>query len=247
MQLLSFIAPHRAALCASTCARHSACPRAGRVSAARRARVGFKGCLKIRTSSKVCSVFSTSKFVLPPTCVGVHDRSVVWSGVRMRGYPPRCITSKSIRLDEFCDACQGRVETVLDRFSHGQVVGTTEHSRRVQVEFTYQQLRKFLHIILFFRQVPFDYSPPHSFVSLLFPAEGMRRASGRGWTVPEQSKRVSTRVKGLWNDTNGLAKRVLNTVHSGSPAQVPGAAGQARGRKREKKRKPQGGPGGAGW
>ena len=24
----------------------------------------------------------------------------------MRGYPPRCVTSKSIRLDEFCDACQ---------------------------------------------------------------------------------------------------------------------------------------------
>ena len=72
------------------------------------------------------------------------------------------------------------------------------------------------------------------FVSLLFPAEGMRRASESGWTVPEQSKRVSKRVKGLWNDTNGLAKRVLNTVHSGSPAQVPGAAGQARGRKREK-------------
>ena len=63
----------------------------------------------------------------------------------------------------------------------------------------------------------------------------MRRASESGWTVPEQSKRVSKRVKGLWNDTNGLAKRVLNTVHSGSPAQVPGAAGQARGRKREKK------------
>ena len=87
-----------------------------------------------------------------------------------------------------------------------------------------------------FPEVPFDYSPPHSFVSLLFPAEGMRRASESGWTVPEQSKRVSKRVKGLWNDTNGLAKRVLNTVHSGSgpPAQVPGAAGQARGRKREK-------------
>ena len=151
MQLLSFIAPHRAALCASTCARHSACPRAGRVSAARRARVGFKGCLKIRTSSKVCSVFSTSKFVLPPTCVGVHDRSVVWSGVRMRGYPPRCVTSKSIRLDEFCDACQGRVETVLDRFSHGQVVGTTEHSTRVQVEFTYQQRAEILDIPFFFR------------------------------------------------------------------------------------------------
>ena len=79
------------------------------------------------------------------------------------------------------------------------------------------------------------------FVSLLFPAEGMRRASESGWTVPEQSKRVSKRVKGLWNDTNGLAKRVLNTVHSGSPAQVPGAAGQARGRKREKKRSLKGG------
>ena len=63
----------------------------------------------------------------------------------------------------------------------------------------------------------------------------MRRASESAWTVPEQSKRVSTRVKGLWNDTNGLAKRVLNTVHSGSPAQVPGAAGQARGRKRGKR------------
>ena len=71
----------------------------------------------------------------------------------------------------------------------------------------------------------------------------MRRASGSAWTVPEQSKRASKRVKGLWNDTNGLAKRDLNTVHSGSgpPAQVPGAAGQARGRK------PQGGPGGGGW
>ena len=92
-----------------------------------------------------------------------------------------------------------------------------------------------------FAEVPFDYSPPHSFVSLLFPAEGMRRASGSGWTVPEQSKRVSTRVKGLWNDTNGLAKRVLNTVHSGSPAQVPGAAGQARGRKRGKRESLKGG------
>ena len=96
------------------------------------------------------------------------------------------------------------------------------------------------HLILFSPcsrnlEVPLDYSPPHSFVSLLFPAEGMRRASESGWTVPEQSKRVSKRVKGLWNDTNGLAKRVLNTVHSGSPAQVPGAAGQARGRKREKR------------
>ena len=69
----------------------------------------------------------------------------------------------------------------------------------------------------------------------------MRRASGSAWTVPEQSKRASKRVKGLWNDTNGLAKRVLNTVHSGSPAQVPGAAGQARGRKREKKRSLKGG------
>ena len=28
-------------------------------------------------------------------------------------------------------ACRGRVETVLDRFSHGQVVGTTEHFARV--------------------------------------------------------------------------------------------------------------------
>ena len=43
----------------------------------------------------------------------------VVSGVRMRGYPPRCVTSKSVRLDEFCDACQGKssgVETVLDCF-----------------------------------------------------------------------------------------------------------------------------------
>ena len=54
--------------------------------------------------------------------LGVHDGSVVWSGVRMRGYPPRCVTSKSIRLDEFCDACQGRVETVLDCFQSCQSV-----------------------------------------------------------------------------------------------------------------------------
>ena len=163
MQLLSFIAPHRAALCASTCARHSACPRAGRVSAARRARVGFKGCLKIRTSSKVCSVFSTSKFVLPPTCVGVHDRSVVWSGVRMRGNPPRCVTSKSIRLDdgstdEFCDACQGRVETVLDRFSHGQVVGTTEHFARVSSRIEPARLLRFTR----FSVSPFSRKNPSS-------------------------------------------------------------------------------------
>ena len=105
-------------------------------------------------------------------------------------------------------------------------------------------MRKFSIFLFFFRdfaEVPFDYSPPHSFVSLLFPRQGMRRASESAWTVPEQSKRVSKRVKGLWNDTNGLAKRVLNTVHSGSPAQVPGAAGQARGRKREKKRSLKGG------
>ena len=55
-------------------------------------------------------------------CVGVHDRPVVWSGVRMRGYPPRCVTSKSVCLDEFCDACQGRVETVLDCFRSCQSV-----------------------------------------------------------------------------------------------------------------------------
>ena len=34
--------------------------------------------------------------------LGVHDGSVVWSGVRMREYPPRCVTSKPVRLDEFC-------------------------------------------------------------------------------------------------------------------------------------------------
>ena len=38
----------------------------------------------------------------------------------MRGYPPRCVTSKSVCLDEFCDACQGRVETVLDYFQSCQ-------------------------------------------------------------------------------------------------------------------------------
>ena len=38
----------------------------------------------------------------------------------MRGYPPRCVTSKSVCLDEFCDACQGRVETVLDCFQSCQ-------------------------------------------------------------------------------------------------------------------------------
>ena len=34
--------------------------------------------------------------------LGVHDGSVVWSGVRMREYPPRCVSSKCVRLDEFC-------------------------------------------------------------------------------------------------------------------------------------------------
>ena len=100
----------------------------------------------------------TSKFVLPPTCVGVHDRSVVWSGVRMRGYPPRCITSKSIRLDEFCDACQGRVETVLDRFSHGQVVGITEHFARVSSRIEPARLLRFTR----FSVSPFSRKNPSS-------------------------------------------------------------------------------------
>ena len=43
----------------------------------------------------------------------------------------------------------GRVETVLDRFSHGQVVGTTEHSTRAQVEFTDEQGVQILDIRFF--------------------------------------------------------------------------------------------------
>jgi len=51
--------------------------------------------------------FGVRKFVAQNSyflqgCVRVHDGSVVWSGVRGRGYPPRCVTSKCVRLDEFC-------------------------------------------------------------------------------------------------------------------------------------------------
>ena len=104
-------------------------------------------------------------------------------------------------------------------------------------------VRNSRYLPLFFRdffEVPFDYSPPHSFVSLLFPRQGMRRASESAWTVPEQSKRVSKRVKGLWNDTNGLAKRDLSTVHSGSAHQpkCPGLLGRPKGG--SVKKKPQG-------
>ena len=55
----------------------------------------------------------------------------------MRGYPRRCVTSKSVCLDEFCDACLGRVETVLDCFQSCQSDKwweDNEHFTRVQVE-----------------------------------------------------------------------------------------------------------------
>ena len=119
----------------------------------------------------------TSKFVLPPTCVGVHDRPVVWSGVRMRGYPPRCVTSKSIRLDEFCDACQGRVETVLDRFSHGQVVGTTEHFARVSSRIEPARLLRFTRTcgILDFPVFEKKIRVPFDFVSLFHTADKIER------------------------------------------------------------------------
>ena len=93
---------------------------AGRASAARVRRGGIGESSRMSAVRFLWARCGTSKFVLAPTCVGVHDRSVVWSGVRMRGYPPRCVTSKSIRLDEFCDACQGRVGPVLDCFQSCQ-------------------------------------------------------------------------------------------------------------------------------
>ena len=110
--------------------------------------------------------------------LGVHDGSVVWSGVRMRGYPPRCVASKPVRLDEFCDACQGRLETVLDCFRSCQSDEwweDNEHSTRVQVELSPrdQQRAEFsIFAPFFFRdffEVPFDYSPPHSFCQFVVP------------------------------------------------------------------------------
>ena len=74
-----------------------------------------------QTKSRADTLVAQNSYFLQG-CVGVHDRPVVWSGVRMRGYPPRCVTSKSVRLDEFCDACQGRVGPVLDCFQSCQSV-----------------------------------------------------------------------------------------------------------------------------
>ena len=109
--------------------------------------------------------------------LGVHDGSVVWSGVRMRGYPPRCVTSKPVRLDEFCDACQGRVGPVLDCFQSCQSDEwweDNEPSTRVSSRIEPAYLFKFTTTcgILDFPVFEKDSSsvrlppPPHSFVSL---------------------------------------------------------------------------------
>jgi len=110
-------------------------------------------------------------------CVGVHDGSVVWSRVRGRGYPARCVTSKCVRLDEFCNACHGRVETVLDCFQSRQSRTSggkiNEHFTRVssRIEPAYLfNLRERAEFPRFREKirVPFDYLPPRrSFVSFI--------------------------------------------------------------------------------
>ena len=87
----------------------------------------------------------------------------------MRGYPPRCVTSKSVCLDEFCDACQGRVETVLDCFQSCQSDEwweDNEHFTRVSSRIEPAYLFRFTRTLIlgfpFFEnsfEVPFDLEP----------------------------------------------------------------------------------------
>ena len=108
-------------------------------------------------------------------CVGVHDGSVVWSRVRGRGYPARCVTSKCVRLDEFCNACHGRVETVLDCFQSRQSRTSggkiNEHFTRVssRIEPAYLfNLRERAEFPRFREKirVPFDYLPWRVMITL---------------------------------------------------------------------------------
>ena len=121
--------------------------------------------------------------------LGVHDGSVVWSGVRMRGYPPRCVTSKSVCLDEFCDACQGRVETVLDYFQSCQSDEWWEQlniSHVCQVELSprissiYENVRNFT---VFEKKKSFDYLPLGEILSVCFTADKIERNCHAAFSV----------------------------------------------------------------